>query len=136
MTPEQAMESFRGDRFALDVAGIQITAVGEKTAECTLALTERHCNALGRPMGGLIFTLADFCFAVAANHVTQGTLSQTAQISFLAAARGSTLITRARCIRDGRTSCLYQVEVRDELDTLVAYVTVTGYHTNQTGGAS
>jgi acyl-CoA thioesterase len=128
MTANEAMARFSGDRFALESAGVEITAVGEKAAECTVQLRPEHLNSLGRPMGGLIFTLADFCFAVAANSETMGTVSQTANITFLSAAQGKTLTARARCVRDGRTTCLYQVDVADETGALVAYVTVGGYH--------
>ena len=129
MTIEEVLTRFSGDRFALNAAGVEITAVGEKAAECTVRLRPEHLNSLGRPMGGLIFTLADFCFAVAANADVMGTVSQSANITFLSAAQGETLTARARCIRDGRTTCLYQVDVADGAGALVAYVTVSGYHT-------
>ena len=91
MTIEEVLTRFSGDRFALDAAGVEITAVGEKAAECTVRLRPEHLNSLGRPMGGLIFTLADFCFAVAANADVMGTVSQSANITFLSAAQGETL---------------------------------------------
>ena len=128
MTAKEAMARFSGDRFALESAGIKITAVGEKAAECTVHLRPEHLNSIGRPMGGLLFTLADFCFAVAANSKAMGTVSQAANITFLSAAQGKTLTARAHCIRDGHTTCLYQVDVTDETGALVAYVTVGGYH--------
>ncbi len=129
MDLQQTRAYFRGDRFAVECAGAEILEIGERYARCAMNIEPRHCNAIGRPMGGAIFTLADFCFAVAANHETTGTVSQTAQAAFLGAAHGGRLIAEARCIRDGRTTCLYQVTVRDERDTLVAFITVNGYHT-------
>lgn len=125
----QAREFFLGDRFATECADAEILEIGVRYAKCALTIAPRHCNAIGRPMGGVVFTLADFCFAVAANHETHSTVSQAAQITFLGAARGKRLIAEARCIRSGRTTCLYQVEVADELGTQVAFVTVNGYHT-------
>ncbi len=121
---------FRSDRFATECAGAEILEIGERYAKCALTVAPQHCNAIGRPMGGVVFTLADFCFAVAANHETHSTVSQAAQVTFLGAAKGRTLIAEARCIRSGRTTCLYQVEIADELGTQVAFVTVNGYHTN------
>ena len=78
-------------------------------------------------MGGAIFTLADFAFAVAANACSDCvTVTQQVSVEFLAASRGSSLIAEARCMRQGRSSCFYTVEVRDELGTKVAYLTVNG----------
>ena len=80
------------------------------------------------PMGGAIFTLADIAFAVAANGYSERkTISQHASITFLAPAKGGRLIAEASCLRVGRTTALYRVDVRDELDTYVAHATVNGY---------
>ena len=42
-------------------------------------------------------------------------------------AKGETLKAEAKCIKAGRTTCLYGVDVYDELGTHVAYVTVSGF---------
>ena len=61
---EEVRERFSQDRFAT-VNGAVIEAVGEGYAKCSIILNETHRNALGAVMGGAIFTLADFAFAVA-----------------------------------------------------------------------
>ncbi len=129
MDLQQTKEFFKGDRFATECADAEILEIGDNFAKCALTIRPQHCNAIGRPMGGVVFTLADFCFAVAANHETHTTVSQAAQISFLGTARGKQLIAEAKAIRVGRTTCLYQVEICDELGTKVAFVTANGYNT-------
>ena len=42
-------------------------------------------------------------------------------------ARGTELLAEAKCLKSGRTTCLYAVEVRDELGTYVAHATVNGF---------
>ena len=85
-------------------------------------------NANNAPMGGAIFTLADFAFAVAANGGSERvTVSQHVSITFLSPAKGSELLAEASCRKAGRTTCLYQVEVRDELGTYVAHAEVNGF---------
>lgn len=80
------------------------------------------------PMGGAVFTLADFACAVAANGCSaRNTVSQQASITFLAPARGKRLSAEAVSLRDGRTTALYTVDVKDELGTYVAHATVNGY---------
>ena len=72
--------------------------------------------------------LADFAFAVAANHEKMGCVSLRSDISFLGACKGERLFAKAECIKDGRSSACYRVDVTDDLGNLTATVTVTGYH--------
>ena len=126
-TLEEIRKIFENDRFATE-NGATIVEVGEKSAVCSLTLTASHRNAMGAVMGGVYFMLADFAFAVAANHEKMGCVSLRSDISFLGAAKGEQLIAKAVCIKDGRSSACYRVDVLDDLGNLTATVTVTGYH--------
>lgn len=127
-TLEELKTRFQSDRFAVEVLGAEIRQAEPGCALCALGLRPEHMNANHTPMGGAIFTLADFAFAVAANgFAEQVTVSQAVSITFLAPARGRELLARARCLKAGRTTCLYAVEVRDELGTYVAHGTVNGF---------
>ena len=80
------------------------------------------------PMGGAIFTLADFVCAIAANgHSDRNTVSQNVSLTFLAPAKGKRLIAEASCLREGRTTALYTADVRDELGTYVAHAVLNAY---------
>ena len=61
---EKAREFFGKDTYAIVTSGIQIEQVGEHYSKCSMKLTDIHRNAYGGVMGGAIFTLADFTFAV------------------------------------------------------------------------
>ena len=129
MTPlEEAQHRFAADLFATETTGCVIDEVGEKFAQCSLTLEAKHRNATGQVMGGVSFTLADFAFAVAANFRQPLTVSTTCQIFHLGIVRGTRLIARTRLIKDGKRNCFYEVEVRDDLDTPIALVTITGTH--------
>jgi acyl-CoA thioesterase len=123
---ERARETFGHDRFATEVTGIEIVDVAENYARCELAIDSRHRNAMGAVMGGAIFTLADFCFAVAANAEKLSVVSVSSNIVYLNAVRGERLIAEAHCLKSGRRNCFFRVTVTDELGTLVAEVTETG----------
>ena len=105
-----------------------IEAIGDKYAKCSVTITDSHRNAMGAVMGGVYFMLADFAFAVAANWQRMGTVSLNADISFLGSAKGDKLTAEAVCIKDGRTTACYRIDVKDNLENLVATVTTTGYH--------
>lgn len=122
----EARNFFGGDRYAVD-NGAVIEEVGDHYARCSISLGEKHRNAVGNIMGGVHFTLADFTFAVAANRQEPGVVTLSANITYLSAIRGEKLIAEAHCIREGRTTNFYQIDLTDELGTHVAVVTMTGY---------
>lgn len=126
MTLDEVRERFSHDRFAT-VNGAVIDAVGEGYAKCSMALNETHRNALGAVMGGAIFTLADFAFAVASNWNKNPQVSLDASISFLGKAKGDRLVAEAHKIREGRRTCYYEVMVCDELGNQVAHMTSNGF---------
>lgn len=126
-TLEEVRKIFEADRFATE-NGAVIEEIGEHSAICSLDITESHCNAMGAVMGGTYFMLADFAFAVAANWEKMGWVSLKSDISFLGAAKGKKLIAKAVCVKDGRTTACYRVDVTDELGNLTATVTTIGYH--------
>ena len=124
---EEVRKIFEGARFATE-NGTVIEEFGENSATCSLMITDSHRNAMGAVMGGVYFTLADFAFAVAANWENMGCVSLRSDISFLGAAKGKKLIARAICIKDGKSTACYRVDVTDDLGNLAATVTITGYH--------
>lgn len=126
-TLEEVRKIFEGDRFATE-NGAVIDEIGERSAVCSLTITESHRNAMGAVMGGTYFMLADFAFAVAANWEKMGCVSLRSDISFLGAAKGEKLIAKAVCVKDGKSTVCYRVDVTDELGNLTAIVTATGYH--------
>lgn len=123
---EEIREEFSHDRFATKCAGIFIEEAGPNYAKCSLKIGDDHKNAMGRVMGGAIYTLADFAFAVAANNEKVSTVSVQSNISFLGAAKGDTLIAVAQPIKVGRKISVYSITITDDLGTNVAYVTATG----------
>ena len=123
---EKAREFFGKDTYATVASGIQIDEIGEHYSKCSMKITDNHKNAYGGVMGGAIFTLADFAFAVASNFNAPQTVSVTSQINFIGMAKGTCLTAESKVIKDGRTTCLYDVFITDELGTKVAYVTITG----------
>lgn len=126
----QLKEKFIHDLFVADGLGAVIEEASYGYAKCSMEIQPRHCNALGIPMGGAVFTLADFAFAVAANQEGRDVVTQASQVTFLKAARGKYLTAEARQVKDGKRVCFYEVKVTDNLGTEVAFVTVNGYVVN------
>ena len=126
---QEAREIFSKDKYATSASGIVIEEVLENYAKCSMKLTDIHRNAFGGVMGGAIYTLADFTFAVASNYGKDRlTASLTGQASFLSMSRGSVLYAESELIKDGRQNCFYQIRVYDNLGKDIATVSFTGVH--------
>lgn len=125
-TIEEVREFFAKDRFAME-NGAVIEEIGEHYAKCSIALTDRHRNALGAVMGGVHFMLADFAFAVAANWQQVGVVSLNSSIAYLGAVRGEKLIATAKSLKEGRNTNFYEISLEDELGSQVAVVSTTGF---------
>ena len=123
---EEARDFFRHDRFATD-AGMVIEELRPGRAVCSFVIDERHQNAQGGVMGGAIFTLIDFAYAAAASAVHRPTVAMQSSISYLNAARSGKLTATAECRKDGRTSCVYNVNVTDENGRDIAQGVMTGF---------
>ena len=129
-TLEEIQEFFSHDRYATE-SGAVIEEVGDNYSKCSIELNDMHRNAVGGVMGAVYYTLADFAFAVATNHDQPGIVSLDANMSFLRSCKGKKLICTANCVRDGRTTCYYQMPITDEDGNLLTMVSITGYKTKQ-----
>ena len=125
-TLETVRNRFRNDCFATQ-NGAVIDEVGPHYAKCSLTLDAHHRNAMGAVMGGVSFTLADFTFAVASNWEQPGTVSLDSSITYLGPVRGTRLIAEATCIKHGRSTSCYRIDVFDDQGNAVAAVMTTGF---------
>lgn len=125
---QKAREFFARDKYATQATGIEIEKVGERYAKCSLKLTDIHKNAVGHVMGGVMFTLADFVFAVATNFEQPITVSVTATINNLSSPKGDVLFGESRMIKDGKRNCFYEIIITDNMGNQVSTVSITGAH--------
>ena len=123
---DEARAYFAGDRYAME-SGITLDALDGDCATCSMPVTEHHRNANGGVMGGAIFTLADFAGAVAGNNIHRPTVAQQVSCSFLSQSRGTRLIATARCRKNGRTTCVFNIDVADDLGRDIAQFVMTSY---------
>ena len=125
-TIDEAREYFKDDGFA-SANGIILEELDDAHALTSVILTHNHRNALGGVMGGAIFTLADFAFAALSNQLHMGTVAQQISINYLSAPKGDRLIAKAVCRKNGRNSCVINVDVTDDLGRDIAQFVGTGF---------
>ena len=125
-TIDEARDFFKNDKFATN-AGMTVDEMGEDYSVCSVVLNDDHKNAYGGVMGGVIFTLADLAFAVCANNIHSLSVAQQVSINYLSAPKGTKLIAKGKCIKDGRTTAVLNVEVSDDTGRDVALFVGTAY---------
>ena len=125
-TIEDARGYFSCDRFATE-NGMTLDELDETHAVTSLTVDARHKNAYGGVMGGAIFTLADFAFAALSNDRERITVAQQVSINYLSPVKGSRLVATARYKKDGRNSCVVNVDVADDLGREIAQFVGTGF---------
>ena len=125
-TTEEAKAYFSKDRFATD-NGMTVDELDDNHSVTSMTIGDRHRNAYGGVMGGAIFTLADFAFAALTNDLEHVAVAQQVSISYLSAPKGSRLVATARYKKDGRTSCVVNVDVTDDTGRDVAQFVGTGF---------
>lgn len=123
---EEAREFFKGDKFATNL-GIQLDELTDDYCICSLEINENHRNAVGGVMGGVMFTLADFSFAILSNQLHKPTVAQQVSVNYLSAPKGEKLIAKAICKKNGRSSSIINVDVIDDTGRDVVQFIGTGF---------
>lgn len=126
-----AHEFFKDEGYSIKTTGIKIEEAAPDHAVCSIDVQQKHKNVNGVVMGGAIFTLADFAFAVASNAGQILTVTMNANITYLEPAVCSRLIATAICEKSGRRSCVFRIEVKDESERLIAVASMTGYRSSK-----
>ena len=123
---DDARAFFAGDRFATE-NGMTLEELDESHAVTSVEIGARHRNALGGVMGGAIFTLADLAFAALTNDRERAVVAQQVSVNYLAAPKGGRLVATARYKKDGRSSCVVNVDIVDDSGREIAQFVGTGF---------
>jgi acyl-CoA thioesterase len=102
--------------------GIELIEQGEGRAVTRMTVREDMLNGHAMAHGGLIFTLADTAFACACNSFGPVTVAASADIVFVAPARGGDVLVAEAVLRTrfGRAG-LYDVTVRRGGDVIAEF---------------
>ncbi len=117
---------FEKDGF-VKLAGIEIVEATAEKAVVTAKITDAHRNANGSVQGGMLYTLADFAFAVLGNLIHPVTVTQVGQISYVKAAFTDEVTATAReKIRSGHTT-VSEVVIQDKEGQVVCVCSFNGF---------
>jgi len=128
---DKYQQYFTADKFAMS-NGIELTECRPGYAKAQVKVDENHLNGAGVVHGGLLFTLADFCFAAAVNSYGFITLSINASISFFAKSTEGIIVAEAKEIARSNKLCTCDINIFDEEGELLANFKGTAYITPKT----
>ncbi len=126
---EKLREEYKNDRFAT-AAGCVITEASNEKVVCEMPITDKLLNAHGGVMGGAIFTLADFAFAIASNYSGVPSVAIECNIRYYSLSKGTKLIATCKTDKEGRTLGHYTVSITDDLGKKIAGYTAIAFHQN------
>ncbi|MDD4956298.1 MAG: hotdog fold thioesterase [Candidatus Omnitrophica bacterium] len=108
------------DKFAEHLA-IEVISVREGYAKVRLKVRPHHLNGAEMAHGGLIFSLSDYAFALAANAGEDSGLAISSNIHFIKAARlDDELYAEAELVSRSRRLGTYRMNVVDKDGVLMA----------------
>ena len=123
----QQMEAFfKNDAYA-KFSGITIMEVTEDYAKVGAVISPQHINGNGCVHGGMLYTIADFAFAVLSNYLHPITVTQGGKIDYLRPGLSGQMTAVAKekiCV--GRNS-LCEVTVYDEKEEVLCICTFNGF---------
>lgn len=114
------------DRFICGLIGIKLDEAREGFARSSLVLRDDHLNGVGIVQGGVLYSIADYTFAAAANW-NEPIVGIETNISFLKAAKNGTIFAEAREISRTGSFSVCEVNVTDDAGNLLAFFTGRGF---------
>lgn len=126
---EEIVEKLKNDPFAQHL-GFELIEVGEGRAVAEVTVGEHMLNALGSTHGGVVFSLADFVFAVACNSYGKTSVALQMNIGYLAASfPGQRLRATAMESQKNNRTAWYRITVESD-GQAVAQLDALAYRKN------
>lgn len=123
-----AKDALKKDKGFINNNNYSVIKVEENYCELEGILSETSLNNLGVAHGGYIFGLADTASGIAAMTNGGNVVTVDSNISYFKPAKGERIIAKAKALKVGKTISVYEVEILDEKDDMVARATMTFYN--------
>ena len=94
----------------------EVVDVRKDFAEVRLKIVPESLNFHGNVHGGAYFTMADMCAGVVCRTDGRLYVTQQANVQFVRAVEGGTLLCRGSVLHRGRTSCLVEIRITKQGD--------------------
>ena len=123
---QKVVDLMTADKF-VEFCGITLDEIGPGYAKTSVTIDNRHLNGAGIIQGGVLFTLADYALASAANSREKVSVSIETSMSFIKGVSSGRVFAMAKEVSCGRTLARYDVPVTTEDSTVIAMLHGTVY---------
>jgi acyl-CoA thioesterase len=112
--------------------GLETIKISEGYCKIKMAIRPEMKNGIGIVHGGIIFSLADSCFAFACNNRNVLSVALDTSINFIKSVHvGDKLVAEATEIHNGKSTGLYQITVHNQKQQMVALFKGTCFRCNE-----
>lgn len=131
-TPQQVVTHMMQHDLFSQWLGISIIEIREGYSKIKMTVRPEMMNGLGIVHGGIAFSLADSAFAFACNNRNQLSVALDTAINFIKPIHvGDELIAEAKELHNGKSTGLYQIEITNQKNYLVAQFKGLCYRTDK-----
>lgn len=111
--------------------GLYLIETKENYAKIGVDITDKSLNPYGIIHGGLIYTLADSVMGIALATTGKTGVTLNCSIDYLKPGKGEKLFADTKVIKSGKTINVYNVNIVNENNDLIAVASGTYYVNNQ-----
>ncbi|WP_419868869.1 hydroxyphenylacetyl-CoA thioesterase PaaI [Chryseobacterium sp. CT-SW4] len=128
MTPRQVVDYMMEKDYFSQFLGIKIIDIKESYSLIEMTITQQMLNGLGTVHGGVTFAFADSAFAFSSNNKGDAAVALSVTINFTKAGReGDVLRAESKLVNETRKTALYDINITNQNDELVAKFVGTVY---------
>jgi acyl-CoA thioesterase len=131
-TPQQVVTQMMKDDLFSQWLGIEVIEIAEGYSKIKMTVRKEMMNGLGIVHGGIAFSLADSAFAFACNNRNVLSVALDTSINFLKPVQvGDILIAEATELHNGKSTGLYQINIINQQQHLIAVFKGTCFRTQR-----
>jgi acyl-CoA thioesterase len=131
-TPQQVVTHMLQNDLFSQWLGISVLEVTEGYSKIKMIVREEMINGFGIVHGGIAFSLADSAFAFACNNRNILSVALDTSINFIKPVHiGDELIAEAKELHNGKSTGLYQIEIVNQKNYLIAQFKGLCYRTDK-----
>jgi acyl-CoA thioesterase len=131
-TPQQVVAHMMENDLFSQWLGIEVLEVQEGYSKIKMTVRTEMINGFGIVHGGIAFSLADSAFAFACNNRNQLSVALDTSINFIKPVQvGDVLIAEAKELHNGKSTGLYQIEIKNQAAHLIAQFKGLCYRTDK-----
>jgi acyl-CoA thioesterase len=131
-TPQQVVTQMMKDDLFSQWLGIEVIEIAEGSCKIKMIVRNEMMNGLGIVHGGIAFSLADSAFAFACNNRNVLSVALDTSINFLKPVHvGDILIAEATELHNGKSTGLYQINIINQQQHLIAVFKGTCFRTQR-----